>query len=116
METELADRQATGSVLSVEEVRNRVQVIQRCMKEIMIKGTHYGVIPGCGNKPTLLKPGAEQLLCMFRLAGEPQIEDLSDISGEYVKYRVTVRVTHIGSGRYLGSGVGECSSDEEKFR
>ena len=34
----------------------------------MTKDTDYGVVPGTGTKPTLLKPGAEKLPTFFGLA------------------------------------------------
>jgi len=80
----------------------------------MIKDTHYGVVPGCGDKPTLLKPGAEKLLMTFRIAAEPQIEDLS--TADQIRYRVAVRGTSIGSGAFIGTGIGECSSNENKYK
>lgn len=95
------------------EIRSQVNRIQEVMKEVMQNGQHYGVVPGCGNKPTLLKPGAEKLMMTFRLAVDPEVEDLGDT---YVRrYRVKTRVTAQTTGMFLGMGVGECSSDEEKY-
>lgn len=99
---------------SASDIRGQVNLIQEVMKAVMQKDQHYGVITGCGNKPTLLKPGAEKLMMTFRLAVDPQVEDLSE-SGER-RFRVVTRVTSQTSGMFLGSGVGECSSDEEKYK
>jgi hypothetical protein len=95
------------------DIRAQVNRIQEVMKEVMIKGTHYGTVPGCGDKPTLLKPGAEKLMMTFRLAVDPEIEDLSDAYTR--RYRVKTRVTSQTTGMFLGTGVGECASDEEKY-
>lgn len=95
------------------DIRAQVNRIQEVMKEVMQKGQHYGVVPGCGNKPTLLKPGAEKLMMTFRLAVDPEVEDLSDAYTR--RYRVKTRVTAQSTGIFLGTGVGECSSDEEKY-
>lgn len=90
----------------------RVRLIQQVMKDVMKENTHYGIIPGC-EKPSLWKPGAEQLLVTFRIApDEPKVDDLS--SGDCVRYRVTR--TGRSGGSLVASGVGECSSDEEKYR
>lgn len=99
--------------LSAKEIRAQVNLIQEVMQSVMQKDQHYGVVPGCGNKPTLLKPGAEKLMMTFRLAVDPQVEDLS-VAG-IRRYRVITKVTAQSTGRFLGSGVGECSSDEEKY-
>ncbi len=95
------------------DIRSQVNRIQEVMKEVMIKGTHYGTVPGCGDKPTLLKPGAEKLMMTFRLAVDPEIEDLSDTYTR--RYRIKTRVTSQATGVFLGTGVGECASDEEKY-
>ena len=110
MNTEIATIEHAQTAL---DIRAQVNRIQEVMKSVMIKGTHYGTIPGCGDKPTLLKAGAEKLMMTFRLAVDPEIEDLSDASTR--RYRIKTRVTAQVNGVYLGSGVGECSSEEEKY-
>lgn len=98
--------------LTAMAVVARVRLIQEVMQNVMKKDTHYGVIPGCA-KPSLWKPGAEQLLVTFRIApDEPKVEDLS--TGDNIRYRVTR--TGISNGVVVAAGVGECSSDEEKYK
>lgn len=101
-------------VLSAVEVEQQVQAIQQVMKKVMQDGTHYGKVPGCGDKPTLLKPGAEKIMMTFRLGGEPEIEDLS--TGDNLRYRIRMRIFSVLTGKTLGYGVGECSSDESKYK
>ena len=100
--------------LSASEVKAQVQLIQQVMEAVMKEGHHYGKVPGCGDKPVLLKPGAEKLLTTFRLAPDPIVEDLS--TEDAIRYRVKCNITKIGSGIFWGAGIGECSSDEEKYR
>jgi hypothetical protein len=99
--------------LPVAEVTGRVRRIQEVMKALMKDGTHYGVIPGTP-KPTLYQPGAELLCMTFRIAASPRVEDLS--TDDAVRYRVTMRATSQVTGEQLGEGVGECSSNETKYR
>jgi len=99
--------------LTAAEIRSQVNLIQEVMKAVMKDGHHYGQIPGAGNKPVLFKAGAEKLLFTFRLSADPEIEDLS--TGDVIRYRVRCKVCD-RTGAYLGAGVGECSSDEEKYR
>lgn len=99
--------------LSATEVRQRVQIIQQIKTEVMKENEHYGVIPGC-KKPSLWKAGTEQLLMTFQLACEPIVLDLS--TPDCAHYRVTCRITHAPTGSYLGSGVGEASTDETKYK
>lgn len=99
--------------MSVIEVIGQVQLIQDVMKAVMQNGEHYGVIPGCGKKPTLLKAGAEKLCLTFRLA--PRYEVTEEREGDH--YRATVRciLTHVNSGRTMGEGLGNCSTKESKY-
>jgi hypothetical protein len=103
------DRMATAA-----EIRAQVNLIQEVMKAVMKDGTHFGTIPGT-DKPTLYKAGAEKILMTFRIAAQASaIEDLA--APDEIRYRVTVRGVSQNSGVTLGEGVGECSSNEEKYR
>lgn len=102
------------ATLSVETVKARIQLIQKVMRSVMKEGTHYGKIPGAGDKKTLFKPGAELLGATFCIAPSYRTEDLSD--GDSVRYRVTCVGTHQSTGTELGQGMGEASTNEEKYR
>lgn len=99
--------------LTAGEIRAHVNRVQEVMKAVMQKETHYGVVPG-SKKPSLYKPGAEVLCVTFRVAPSYKIEDLSN--SDCVRYRITCVGTHQTSGIVLGEGVGECSSNEEKYK
>lgn len=99
--------------LTAKDIHAQVQRIQQVMEAVMKDGTHYGLVPGCGDKPTLLKAGAEKLMMTFRLAADPEIDDLSKEGVR--RYRVRTRITSQSSGVFIGTGVGECSSEEEKY-
>lgn len=97
--------------LTAADVRAQVNLMQDVMQEVMRDGTHYGTIPGTKSK-SLYKAGAEKLMATFRLAGDPEVDDLSR-DGE-IHYRVKVRLSSAG-GTFIGAGIGECSSSEEKY-
>jgi hypothetical protein len=97
--------------LTAADIQAQVNLMQDVMRSVMLEGTHYGVIPGTKTK-SLYKPGAEKLMATFRLAADPETDDLS-ADGE-VHYRVKVRLTS-SSGIFLGAGIGECSSREDKY-
>jgi len=99
--------------LTVADVKVQINTIQQVMREVMIDKVHYGVIPGCGDKPALLKPGAEKIMATFRLSADPEVEDLS--SADEIRYRVRVRMLAT-DGTLVGVGVGECSSNEDKYK
>jgi hypothetical protein len=97
--------------LTAADVRAQVNLLQDVMREVMIKDTHYGVIPGT-KQPSLYKAGAEKIMSTFRLAADPEVEELGR-DGE-IHYRVKVRIIS-ASGLFLGAGIGECSSSEDKY-
>jgi hypothetical protein len=99
-------------VFDPREVKERVDAIHRIMSKMMQKDVHYGVIPGT-KKPTLYKPGSEILLLTFRIAIEPEITDLS--TSDEIRYRIRAFGRHVPTSAFVGAGVGECSSNEEKF-
>jgi hypothetical protein len=116
MENQLVSQEK--SVLTAAEVRGQVNLIQEIMKEVMTEGQHYGKIPGCGDKPTLLKPGAEKLSMTFRL--RPIMDNDRDINIEtlpngHINVRVYCHIMSAG-GLELATGIGSCSSLESKFR
>ncbi len=97
--------------LTAADVRAQVNLMQDVMAEVMRDGTHYGTIPGTKSK-SLYKAGAEKLMATFRLAAKPEVEDLS-AHGE-IAYRVTVNLLS-ANGSFIGAGIGECSSAEDKY-
>lgn len=99
--------------LTATDIRQRVNVIQEVMTAVMKREVHYGVIPGC-KKPSLYKPGSEVLLATFQIATSIQVTDLS--TDDCVRYQVRVIGTHQQTGTLLGEGIGECSSNEEKYK
>lgn len=99
--------------LTAVALRAHVNLVQEVMQAVMKKDTHYGTIPGTP-KPTLYKPGAEVLAATFRIAVSYKIEDLS--TPDAVRYRVAAVGTHQTTGIVMGEGMGECSSNEEKYK
>jgi len=99
----------------VSDIVGQVQKIQAVMQAVMKDGEHYGKIPGCGDKPSLLKPGAEKLGFMFRLAPAFQ-EERIDLGNGHREYVIRCVLTHIPSGQIVGEGLGSCSTMESKYR
>jgi len=85
------------------------------MAAVMKDGEHFGTIPGCGDKKTLLKPGAEKLAMTFRMAPRYEIIE-RDLPNNHREYRATCSLESIVTGAFLGEGVGVCSTMEGKYR
>ncbi len=103
---------AVAHEMSVEDVIARINKVHDVMQRAMKNGHHYGVIPGTGDKPTLLKPGAELLCVMFRL--DPQYQAVADRT-DGLTYTTTCTLWHIPTGQRMGSGMGTCSTRESKY-
>lgn len=100
--------------LTLAQVKDQVRLLQEILKGVMTEGQHYGKIPGAGDKPTLLKPGAEKIMSTFQLWPDPEVEDLS--FNDVIRYRVKIKLINKVSGITEGAGVGECSTEEEKYK
>ena len=110
LSTTVIDR---GAGTAIQALKARMETILEVMANVLEDGKDYGKIPGT-DKPTLYKPGAEKLMLTFQLAAaRPLIEDLS--TSDEIRYRVTVPIES-QDGRVLAVGVGEGSSNEEKYR
>lgn len=113
--TSLAERPEIDVEYMTRQVLARVKVVAHVKDNLMKQDVHYGKPPGMAKnaKDVLLKPGAETLLMAFQIAPRYVREDLS--TDDAVHYRITAIGFDL-SGRQVGEGLGECSSNEEKYR
>lgn len=83
--------------------------------KVLVPGEDFGAIID-GGKPTLLKPGAEKLASAFKLSSDPRIESIvEDWQTGLFYYRYRCVLTHRETGQVWGSGIGSCSTQEEKY-
>jgi hypothetical protein len=92
----------------------RLRAIEEVQSTAMKEDVDYGVIPGTGGKPTLLKPGAEKLSVLFQL--DVQIVN-EKIWGPEDHLTVISRATafHAPTGARMGYGEGICTTREKKY-
>jgi len=85
-------------------------VVQRTLKQ----NHDFGIVPGTGSKPTLLKPGAEKILMLMGLSSEYEIiERIQDYDKGFFAY--TVRCILTRNGHIITQGLGHCNSRERKY-
>lgn len=108
-------RRDEPQTLTTRQLLDQVGLIQQVMQAVMKPRVHYDVIPGCGDKPALLKPGAEKLAMTFRIRPEFE-ETVIDLQNGHREYRVICSLFSIASGYPVGEGVGSCSTMESKYR
>jgi len=99
--------------VSVDFVVARSNTTQQIMKRLMRENEHYYKVFG-SEKFALGKSGSEKLLSGFRLGVDPVVEDLS--TQDFFRFRVLTKIFDYGTGQHIGTGVGECSSNEEKYK
>ncbi len=87
----------------------------RIIKDVLEADTHYGVIPGT-KKPTLLKAGAEAINDALNLA--PVYTELQHqfVKGGHLIVRYRCELFLRGSDVLVASGIGSCSTYENKYR
>lgn len=94
---------------------SKIASFQAVVQTTLIPERDYGVIPGAGSKPTLLKSGAEKINMLFGLT--PKYEFLSkieDFNGGFFSFDILCTLTH--NGVAVAQGVGNCNSREIKYR
>lgn len=101
--------------MSVQGVIDRKRKIVEVMNAVMRDGEHYGKIPGCGDKPALLKAGAETLAATFGLRPKFKVER-SDLPGGHREYEIICTLVHIASGLEIADGLGSATTMESKHR
>jgi hypothetical protein len=104
-------------VVSLDDYARGLSDLKRFISSQMVNGTDYGVIPGTGSKPALLKPGAEKINAIFGLA--PRYEHLEKVDDweEGFFYRETKCVLiSKRSGAVVAEGIGSCSTRERKYK
>jgi hypothetical protein len=121
---------ATYAAGQVEEYRPRIVMASADAKAlddqlramqlaILRKGVDYDTIPGMGDRPTLLKPGAEKLLQWFGFGFTCERDETErDADGQRlgVTYRCTVTKGLPGGGQVtVATCEGYAGYDEERF-
>ena len=99
----------------VTQAIDMLQIVMDIREKVLKPDVDYGAIID-GGKPTLLKPGAEKLANAFKLA--PKFNGLSvveDWNTGLFFYRYECLLVHRETGEIWGSGIGSCSTQEEKY-
>jgi hypothetical protein len=108
-------------ITDVKTALMRYQAVKDFIGSILKEGVDYGKIPGAGDKPTLLKPGAEKMCSFFGFSVRfILVEKVEDWTGEnhgnepffYYQYRA-----QLWRGDVMAAeGDGSANSWEKKYR
>lgn len=100
--------------VAVSDLVERVDFVRTVMMRVMRDGTHYGTIPGCGDRKVLLKGGADVLRLAYGLT--PEItQTVRDLPGGHREVSAECRL-YSSSRVCVGQGFGSCSTLESKYR
>lgn len=105
---------AVGRTMTVDELHRQLQFVREVMAKEMKEGVDYGKIPGTGDKPSLLQPGAQKLLLTFNLTEQVKKEVLREYPNMHREYEFVVTITAQNGKTW--DGVGTCSTLESKYR
>lgn len=70
-----------AAVMDTAYAKQLLATVEEVKRDVLVKDRDYGVIPGTGPKPTLLKPGAECLLQFFGFGCRVVRRELVHIEG-----------------------------------
>jgi hypothetical protein len=103
--------------VAIEAVKVLQNIVLQLRKDVLQSGVDYGVIPGTGDKPTLLLPGMEKLLRALRLRPEYHLlSSKEDFDKPLFYYRYECRLVEIESGLCVSTAIGSANSYEGKWR
>lgn len=104
--------------LSSEQMKETIEqlgLVREFIYHELRDGADYGRVSGCGDKPTLLQPGAQKICLFFNVYPDYEVER-QDLGEGHMDYVVKTTLVARGTSLKVGSGVGSCSSMEKKFR
>lgn len=102
-------------IKTVSETLTKVKTLQSTLKGILVDGHDYGKIPGCGDKPTLLKPGAEKILMALGITSSYElIEHTENFEGKGF-FAYTVKCLLFKNSSKITEGLGHANSKEKKW-
>ena len=89
----------------------------RLIASVLVEGVDYGTIPGCGDKPTLFKPGAEKITDALSLCPDYiVVGQTEDWEKRLWYYRYKCRLVIRGTETVVSTGIGSANSRENKWR
>ncbi len=102
--------------VSPELAKQRLVELQQFVKDVMVEGEDYGIIPGTV-KPTLFQPGAQKLCEIYGLALSLEVTNrIEDWEKGRFHYEVKAVLVNKRNGIEVGQGLGSCNSMEGRYR
>lgn len=101
-------------ITQVQQTLSKITQFQKLVQSQLSQNIDFGIIPGTGDKPTLLKPGAEKILMLMGLTSEFEMLDSTrDFNAGFFQYQVKARL--FKNGILITEGIGSCNTKEKKY-
>lgn len=119
-ETRPADQAAITTyqrmqMIPVQEILARRSAVSQLVAAAFKEDTHFGTIPGCGDRRVILKPGVDLAAMAFHLGDKYEFK-VSDLPGGHREYETRCILFYIPTGTVIAEGIAICSSMESKYR
>lgn len=115
-ESELQNAKNDGMIYSLEQAKERISMLQSFIKDMMVQGVDYGIIPGT-DKRCLFKSGAEKLCDIFGFSKRIEIiSRIDNFEKGIFHYEVKAILISKRNGEIEAEGVGSCNNMERKFK
>lgn len=102
--------------ISLNDAKERINMLQSFVKEMMVPNVDYGIIPRC-DKPSLFKSGAEKLCDIFGFSKQLEILNrVEDWEKGLFHYEIKAILISKRTGLIEAEGIGCCNSKERKFK
>lgn len=103
------------NIQAVQVAIQKINTIQATLKSVLVADKDYGLIPGCGKKPALLKPGAEKIQMALGLLIEyTLIKSTEDFESGFFSYTLKAVAKDARANTVIAEGVGHCNTKEKK--
>ena len=99
----------------VRRTMEQLKWMRTFVRNEMRPGVDFGAIPGTGDRPTLLLPGAQKAAMFYNCYPEFHIRE-KDLGDGHIKYDVEVLFKSRASQNAVAAGIGNCSTMESKYR
>ena len=103
-------------IVSLDQAKERISMLQNFVREMMIVNVDYGLIPNC-QKPSLFKSGAEKLTDIFGFSKKFEITNrVEDWDKIIFHYEVKSILINKRTGLIEAEGLGCCNNRERKYK
>lgn len=97
----------------LQRTMDKIRIFQTIVNKTLVPNLDFGIIPGTGKKPTLLKPGAEKILMLLGLRSEFDTVKTIDYEREFIHYQVEAKLYK--GEMLITEGIGAANSRENKY-